>query len=150
AVRARARPTWRADPSRQPGIIAVPSYAWGMCRSWTIVALVAVTATARADDATLAALLARTDAVAKEVAKIRGLPLRHAIENEVVDRDELHARLVKLASDHKTAVETAAEGIALARWGLIPLGIDYTQEMVDLLTEQVAGYYDPETKKLTI
>ena len=112
--------------------------------------LLVLAGTARADDATLAALLARTDAVAKEVAKIRGLPLRHSIENEVVDKDELHARLLKLAADHKTAAETAAEGLALQRWGLLPLGVDYTQTMVDLLTEQIAGYYDPETKKLTI
>ena len=130
--------------------MGVSSYARRMRRRLWVLALVAVAATARADDTTLAALLARTDAVAKEVAKIRGLPLRRAIENEVVDRDELHARLAKMASDRKTAAETTAEGTALARWGMIPLGIDYTQEMVELLTEQIAGYYDPETKKLTI
>src|SRR5439155_20419730 len=134
-------------PQGHAGAPAVSSYARGMR---ALVVLVLVAGTARADDATLAALLARTDVVAKEVAKLRGLPLRHPIENEVVDRDELHARLAKLASDRKTAADTAAEGIALQRWGLIPLGVDYTQEMVELLTEQIAGYYDPETKKLTI
>src|SRR5262249_3881633 len=39
---------------------------------------------------------------------------------------------------------------ALERWGMIPPGIDYEAMIVDLLTEQIAGYYDPETKKLTI
>jgi hypothetical protein len=100
--------------------------------------------------ADLAALLARTDAVAKEVAKVRGLPLKHAIPNEVVDKDELRARLVKQASDAKTIAQTAADEIALKRWGLIPLATDYPQLLLDLLTEQIAGYYDPETKKLTI
>ena len=99
---------------------------------------------------TLDKLLARTDAVAREVSKIRGLPLKHAIPNEVVDKDELRARLVKLASDGKSVAETAAEGLALERWGLVPPGTDYGKLVLDLLTDQIAGYYDPETKKLTI
>ena len=99
---------------------------------------------------TLDKLLARTDAVAHEVAKIRGLPLKHAIPNEVVDKDALRARLLVMASDGKTVAETAAEGLALERWGMIPPGTDYGKLVIDLLTDQIAGYYDPETKKLTI
>src|SRR6185295_9468128 len=98
----------------------------------------------------LTRLLARTDAVAREVARVRGLPLKKAIPNEVVDRDELRKRLVAMAAEDKTRAETAAEGLALARWGLIPLATDYETLLVDLLTEQIAGYYDPDTKKLTI
>jgi hypothetical protein len=105
---------------------------------------------ARADGDALEALLQRTDAVAREVAKIRGLPLKRRIPNEVVDRDELRARLIKLAADDKTAAENAAEGFALERWGLIPPGMDYQAMLIDVLTEQIAGYYDAETKKLTI
>ncbi|HEX8111864.1 MAG TPA: hypothetical protein VF516_29230, partial [Kofleriaceae bacterium] len=104
----------------------------------------------RADGDTLAALLRRTDAVAREVARVRGLPLKRPIPNEVVDRSELHARLLKMAAEDKTAEDSAAEGFALERWGMIPPGTDYKALLVDVLTEQVAGYYDPETKKLTI
>jgi hypothetical protein len=64
----------------------------------------------------LAALLARTDAVAREVARIRGLPLRRPIPNEVVDRDELRRRLLALAAEEKAKAATAADGLALARW----------------------------------
>jgi len=105
---------------------------------------------AGADARSLAALLARTDAVAREVARVRGLPLKKPIPNEVVDRDELRARLLKMAAEDKTAAESAAEGFALERWGMIPPGLDYEAMLVDLLTEQIAGYYDPDTKKLTI
>jgi hypothetical protein len=106
--------------------------------------------TARAEGDALTALLARTDAVAREVAKVRGLPLKRRIPNEVVDRAELRARLLKMAAEDKTAAEAAAEGFALERWGLIPPGMDYKAMLVDVLTEQIAGYYDAETKKLTI
>lgn len=103
-----------------------------------------------AEPTALDKLLARTDKVAREVAKIRGLALKKKIPNEVVDRDELRRRLLEMANEAKTQAETAAEGIALARWGMIPLATDYPALLVDLLTEQIAGYYDPETKKLTI
>jgi hypothetical protein len=120
-------------------------------RVWRAVALVlAFTSVASADDASLRALLDRTDAVAKEVSKLRGLPLRHSIPNEVVDRAELHARLVKMAAEQKTKEDTAAEGLALTRWGMIPPGTDYLGLMVELMTDQIAGYYDPDTKKLTV
>jgi hypothetical protein len=76
--------------------------------------------------------------------------LKKTIPNEVVDKDELRRRLVAIAEEDKTATETTAEGLALARWGMIPLATDYKAPMVDLLTEQIAGYYDPDTKKLTI
>jgi hypothetical protein len=98
----------------------------------------------------LAKLLARTHAVAKEVSKIRGLPLKRKIPNEVVDRDELRKRLIAMAAEEKTKAETASEALGLARWGMIPRATNYEALLLDLLTEQIAGYYDPETKKLTI
>lgn len=112
--------------------------------------LVAGDASARADRDPLAQLLRRIDAVAREVSRVRGLPIKKPIAHDVVGRDELRARLLKLASDEKTAAETAAEGLALERWGMLPPGTRYEQLVVDLLTEQIAGYYDSETKKLTI
>ncbi len=118
-----------------------------------LIALIAVTARADAPPdrtKTLATLLSHVDALAREVSRLRGLPLKKPIPNEVVSRSELRTRLDKQAADHKTAEQTAAEGLALARWGMIPLDTDYTKLVVDLLTDQIAGYYDPDTKKLTI
>jgi hypothetical protein len=115
-----------------------------------IVTVAALAGVATADADGLAALLARTDAVAREVSKVRGLPLKRPIPNEVVDRDQLRARLLAMAAEDKTAAESAAEGFALARWGMIPADLDYEALLVDLLTEQIAGYYDAETKKLTL
>ncbi len=128
-----------------------------------VVALVITAGVARAGDPppkpvakdapkkiSLEALLARTDAVAREVSAIRGLPLKKRIPNEVVDKDQLRKRLIAMAGEDKTKRETAAEGFALARWGMIPLRTDYPALLIDVLTEQIAGYYDTDTKKLTI
>jgi hypothetical protein len=108
-----------------------------------------VTKAAKQPD-TLAALLAQIDKISKEVSKIRGLPLKRKIPSEVVDRDELRKRLVKMAAEEKTKAETASEGLALGRWGMIPRATNYEALLLELLTEQIAGYYDPDTKKLTI
>jgi hypothetical protein len=123
-----------------------------MCRIAVLAAVVVLLGSrlAAGDPDALAALLRRTDAVAAEVAKLRGLPLKQPIPNEVVDRAALRARLLRMAAEDKTAAETAAEAFALERWGMIPSGLDYEAMLVDLLTEQIAGYYDPDTKKLTI
>jgi hypothetical protein len=115
-----------------------------------VVALVLLAGIARAEPDPLAALLARTDAVAKEVARVRGLRLKKPIPNEVVDRAELRKRLLAEASEDKNAAETAAQGLALQRWGLVPLDYDYGAHLLDLLADQIAGYYDSKTKKLTI
>ena len=108
---------------------------------------------ARADDATptsLEELLSHTDEVAAHVANVRGLKLKHKIPNEVVDHAELRKRLIAEAAEDKTAAETVAEGLALQRWGFVPLDYDYGARLLDLLSDQIAGYYDPKTKKLTV
>jgi hypothetical protein len=122
-------------------------------RQWVLVTSVVLASTASAQPKKsdgLAKLLARTDDVAKEVSKIRGLPLKRKIPNEVVDRDELRKRLIAMAAEEKTKTETASEALGLARWGMIPRATDYEALLIELLTEQIAGYYDPDTKKLTI
>ena len=112
--------------------------------------IVCVASIAHADPDPLAALLSHTDAIAREVARVRGLPLKKKIANEVLDKDQLRARLVALAGDQKTQGDVRAEGLALARWGMIPPGTDYTKLMLDLLSDQIAGFYDSKAKRLTI
>ena len=128
-----------------------------MRRCIFVVMMIATTARAEPEAAkpdqppeTLDHLLARTNEIAHDVARVRGLKLKHAMPNEVVDRAELRKRLIAEAAEDKTATETAAEGLALQRWGFVPLDYDYGARVLDLLSDQIAGYYDPKTKKLTI
>jgi hypothetical protein len=98
----------------------------------------------------LVKLMAETDVIAKTVSQIRGLPLKKRIERDVLSQAEIRKRLVeRLASDYGPA-ELAAEETALKRLGLLPATMDYKQEMIDLLTEQIAGFYDPTVKELYI
>lgn len=123
-------------------------------RPLSILAMILGGATAHADPAPViapevAALVAKVDAVAQEVSQQRGLPVTAKIASDVVDRAELRARLVKLVDEPKAKAQTRAEGRALARWGLVPRDVDFEALMIGVLDEQIAGYYDPKTKKMT-
>jgi hypothetical protein len=97
-----------------------------------------------------AALLARADEVTAEVAKLRGLKPKRKIKRDVVDEATLRKRLVERASREHNASELAAEERAFKRWGLLPPDADYAALVVDVLTEQIAGFYDPEDATLYI
>lgn len=92
---------------------------------------------------------ARAD-TAHDVARVRGLAIKQPIEQEIVDRDELRARLAKAAASRTTEDALHAEGVALQRWGFVPPSSDLTRLTVDILAEQIAGTYDPVTKKLML
>ena len=95
---------------------------------------------------------ANTDpnAIARQVAKQRRLPVKKKIDHEIVEPDVLRDRLAAIASRDQVQRERGAEGLALARWGMIPLDADYPRLMSDLVTDRIAAYYDVAAKKLTI
>jgi hypothetical protein len=97
-----------------------------------------------------AELLTRADQVAQEVARVRGLRPKKPIQRDVVDVAELRRRLLARAARERTAAELVAEELAAKRWGLVPPDVRYADLLVDVLTEQIAGYYDPEDERLYI
>lgn len=120
-----------------------------MRRVLVLLATLAIVRPAHAQpDDSVATLASRTDALVREISRLRGLRLKRPVPNEVIDRDELRRRLIALAADDQA--RTQSKAIALARWGMIPLATDYGALLVDLLAEQIAGYYDTETKQLAI
>jgi hypothetical protein len=95
-------------------------------------------------------LVAKVDRLAKEVAKLRGLKLKKAVQREVVTTALLDSRLATLANEPQAKRITAAEDFGYSRWGWIAPNTDYAQLLLDLRRDQVLGYYDPDTKRLTL
>lgn len=95
-------------------------------------------------------LLQRTDAIANDVARLRGLKRRKPIERGVMNKDEIRERLLKRVDEEYTPEELRAEELALKRLGMLPTGADYKQLVIDLFTEEIAGFYDPKDGKLYI
>lgn len=106
--------------------------------------------TAHADDDWTAKLVKRADEIAKKVAKRRGLKIKRTIAKGVMTDDQLRARILERMDEDTTPRERAAEAAMAKRWGLVPMDVDLDELLVDLLTEQIAGFYDPKEQKLYV
>ncbi len=95
-------------------------------------------------------LLGHADQIAAQVGSIRGLELKEAFAKGVKDRDSLRAVLLEKLSEEVTDADIENESKVFKRLGLFSPEIDYKKMMVDLLTEQIAGFYDQKSKELYI
>ena len=68
----------------------------------------------------------------------------------VLSRDEIRKKLEERLAKEFPKAEIAAEGMVLKRLGLIPADADYLKLVLDLLTDQVVGFYDPFKRQLYI
>ena len=81
---------------------------------------------------------------------VTGLKFKTDPKIEARSRDDVRAFLEKRFREDLPDEEIAGSGAAYRRLGLIPDTLDLRAFMLDLLTEQVVGYYDPETKVLYV
>jgi hypothetical protein len=95
-------------------------------------------------------LLETADAIAEQVANIRGLPLTQPIKKGIKRREELRAVLVTKLAEEVSDDQIEAEGKVYKRLGLIPPDMNYKKVLLDVLTEQIAGFYDQKTKELYV
>ncbi len=95
-------------------------------------------------------LLAKAAEIAEQVAEIRGLPLKKSIPKGVQDRDELRDMLVHHFEEEISAEEFEAEARVFRLMGLFDEDFDYRELMLDLYTEQIAGFYDQSQGELYI
>src|SRR5690554_1434006 len=96
------------------------------------------------------ALLNAASAIAGQVAQIRGLDLLAEIPKGVKDREELRSMLINQLHNEIPEEVFLAEEQMFKRLGIFEPDINYRQLMLDLLTEQIAGFYDQSAKELYI
>ena len=92
------------------------------------------------------ALLAVFDQVLQEVVAVRQLTPTAPIARQVRGREHIRASIEALIDDELSPAEWEAERKAMIRWGLIAPDFHLREFVMDLLTEQVAGYYDPQKR----
>ncbi|HEY3359913.1 MAG TPA: hypothetical protein VGQ83_42070 [Polyangia bacterium] len=97
-----------------------------------------------------AALEKLADEITTQVVRIRHLPLKRPMAKGVLSKDEIRARLKERLQKEFPPQEIAAEGAVLRRLGLLPADVDYLKLILDLLSDQVVGFYDPFKKQLYI
>src|SRR5256886_323893 len=94
-----------------------------------------------------AALIAATVDVLKETSEIRQLSILRPVQSSTQSRAEIERTLIKNLDEDMTAAQAHASEVALRKLGLAPADFQYRALMIRLLTEQVAGYYDPKTQQ---
>jgi hypothetical protein len=100
--------------------------------------------------ATEADFIAAADEVLGQMSQITGLKLMAPLKKSLRSREEIRAYVIKQMNEEKNAAERYADQRSAEAFGLIPKGFDLDAFMVNVLTEQVEGLYDPKTREFYI
>lgn len=100
--------------------------------------------------ATDADFIAAADEVLGQMSQITGLKLMTPLKKSLRSREEIRAYVIKQMNEEKNAAERYADQRSAQAFGLLPKGFDLDAFMVDVLTEQVEGLYDPKTQEFYI
>ena len=94
-----------------------------------------------------AAIISTADAVLKETSEIRELSILRGVKSGAQSRSEIERMIIKNLDADTTPAEMHASELLLKAFGLAPADFAYRSFLIKLLTEQVAGYYDPKAKQ---
>jgi hypothetical protein len=101
-------------------------------------------------DTTSPEFLQAADDVLAQMSGILHLPIREPLKKTLRTKDEIRAYLVQEQNTDETADQRYADAKALEAFGLIPEGFPLDSFMLDILTDQIAGLYDPKAKEFYI
>jgi hypothetical protein len=91
------------------------------------------------------AVLKYKEAFEQLLPRMRRLPFKREVKGNVTTRDQLKDMLVKMVDEEIPPEEMRGDELALKALGLIPQEMDLKQTMLAMLTEEIAGFYDPRT-----
>lgn len=94
-----------------------------------------------------AAIVSTADAVLKETSEIRELSVLRGVKSGAQSRSQIERMIVKNLDADTTPAEMHATEVVLKAFGLAPPDFAYRSFLIKLLTEQVAGYYDPRARQ---
>ncbi len=100
--------------------------------------------------ATDADFIAAVDEVLAQMSQITGLKLVTPLKKYLRSREEIRAYVIKQMNEEKNPAERYADQRGAEAFGLLPKGFDLDSFMVNVLTEQVEGLYDPKTREFYI
>ena len=103
--------------------------------------------TAGASPARNAAIISTTAAVLKETSELRELTILREVKSGAQSRADIEKMIVKNLDADTTPAEMHAAEVLLKAFGLAPKEFEYRAFLIKLLTEQVAGYYDPKAQQ---
>jgi hypothetical protein len=100
--------------------------------------------------ATDADFIAAADEVLGQMSEITGLKLLTPLKKSLRSRDEIRGYVIKQMNEEKNTAERYADQRSAEAFGLLPKNFDLDTFMVNVLTEQIEGLYDPATHEFYI
>ena len=94
-----------------------------------------------------AAIVSTTAAMLKETSELRELSILKAVKSGAQSRADIERMIIKNLDSDTTPAEMHAAEVLLRAFGLAPKDFAYRTFLVKLLSEQVAGYYDPKAQQ---
>src|SRR5580692_10647288 len=90
------------------------------------------------------------DEVLAQMSKLLDLPIKEPLKKSLRSKQEVRDYLVREEKEDRTDKERYSDDKTLEAFGLIPKGFPLDKFMIDVLTDQVAGLYDPKAKEFYI
>jgi hypothetical protein len=94
--------------------------------------------------------LKAADEVLEQMSAILHLPIKEPLKKSLRSKKEIRDYLVREETEDRTDAQRYADEKSLEAFGLIPKNFPLDKFMLDVLTEQVAGLYDPKAKEFYI
>jgi hypothetical protein len=95
-------------------------------------------------------LIQVADEVARDVESLRGWKFKQPVKKQLVTEEQTRAWLEKEIEKQAPPALLARKQAFLRMIGLLPPDCDLKKTLVTLLQGQIAGYYDPEAKTLSL
>lgn len=103
------------------------------------------------DQSNIAAdILAQMEKIEQEVEGLRGLPRAGDLNRKTLTPEELRQRVMEDFFVDYTEEEVQQDALILNLFGLIDRDYDLYELFVELYSEQIAGFYDDETKEMVV
>ncbi|MCP4543267.1 MAG: hypothetical protein GY832_39640 [Chloroflexi bacterium] len=90
------------------------------------------------------------DTTGEQVAGLRGLLPTEPVERALMTQDQLHERMRQDFEEEFPPNEARDYALTLAAFDFVDPDLDMYNLLLQLYTEQVAGFYDPETEQIYV
>jgi len=91
-------------------------------------------------------LFRSVDQILSFVSKDTALAIKNPVKRELAGREQVRKFVQTHMQEDKDAQRLARSEASMKKFGLLPQDFDLRKLLLDLLEDQVAGYYDPKTK----
>jgi hypothetical protein len=108
------------------------------------------TASDSIDPAVVAEMRAELAELMVEAEQVRGLPFIATPSVAILDEAEFSRRVTDLVAEDLDREELAVDSAFFTMLGMLEPGTDLYQLLIDLYTEQVAGFYDGDAEEMVV